>query len=438
MCRGVFRALAIAVLVTCAAVACATPDSAASAGEIDAESVVSSSEAAFEKDADAPPPKNPAQAAATAAKPAAAELSSLKENVFQRGLVSEQVAASDILKNHKSYHENVSRRQLVGFVLAYVAPWSSVAYTRARIFRSKFTHIAPVWFQLRPREPLSMLSVELIGGDIVDKKLLKNLRGKSGGGPKVVPRLAFTDCDESFVLRLSSDYLAVERLLETLTSAIRQHGLDGFTFALYGNISHVPTAALRTSLQRLAIRLADALHKEKAELVLEVPTDSSVFGPADWKILRGIADAFVLTAVNASSPAIPGPTAPLSWARTALSSLVGEPGVHTQTTQHPLMLQLALHGFDFPIPRGTAASAWAVSGAQFVRLLEKHRPKALAWGPDAAEHSFTYTRSGYQSRRVYYPSLAALQARLRMAGELGCGVALWELGSALDYFFDLL
>jgi chitinase domain-containing protein 1 len=39
---------------------------------------------------------------------------------------------------------------------------------------------------------------------------------------------------------------------------------------------------------------------------------------------------------------------------------------------------------------------------------------------------------------VYYPTPAALAARIQLAEQLGVGLSIWELGQGIDSFMDLL
>ena len=68
----------------------------------------------------------------------------------------------------------------------------------------------------------------------------------------------------------------------------------------------------------------------------------------------------------------------------------------------------------------------------------REQPGKITWDEAAAEHVFEYRGEGGQRRRVFYPSLASIQARLALALERGAGVSIWELGQGLDYFMDLL
>ena len=79
-----------------------------------------------------------------------------------------------------------------------------------------------------------------------------------------------------------------------------------------------------------------------------------------------------------------------------------------------------------------------VDGTAYLSLLERHRPPRFDWHTEAAEHVFLYVTEGGEGHSVYYPSLKGLAERLGMLRGLGVGVALWELGTGLDYFWDLL
>uniref|UniRef100_J3L1Z1 GH18 domain-containing protein n=1 Tax=Oryza brachyantha TaxID=4533 RepID=J3L1Z1_ORYBR len=72
-----------------------------------------------------------------------------KLSVYERGLVKRDVSASEILTEHATVSENRSRRHFRNPVLAYVTPWNSKGYDMAKLFSAKFTHISPVWYDLK-------------------------------------------------------------------------------------------------------------------------------------------------------------------------------------------------------------------------------------------------------------------------------------------------
>jgi chitinase domain-containing protein 1 len=57
-------------------------------------------------------------------------------------------------------------RRFHGSVLGYVTPWNSRGYDIAKAHRAKFTHISPVWYQLRAG---SGSYLGLAGGHDVDQ-----------------------------------------------------------------------------------------------------------------------------------------------------------------------------------------------------------------------------------------------------------------------------
>ena len=89
--------------------------------------------------------------------------------------------------------------------------------------------------------------------------------------------------------------------------------------------------------------------------------------------------------------------------------------------------------FVLPDGAGTPLDAHA-----YLELLRTHSPERFDWHAEAAEHVFSYTTAEGERHSVYYPSVKGLAERLGIVRNLGVGVALWELGTSLDYFFDLL
>ena len=189
------------------------------------------------------------------------------------------------------------------------------------------------------------------------------------------------------------------------------------------------------------------------ELLLLVPPHPELFSPTQYAQLAAALSGVVVSTANFSSVrGTPGPSAPLKWMIAALRAL--EP---TPEAMPRMMASLSLHGWDFELDgqpangaggKGQQSSgadgkqtvaARAIDGDEYVALLAAHRPRTIEWKADAHEHVFSYTAAeGGRAHSVYYPSLKSLQERLMVLRELGLGVALWELGSGLDYWWDLL
>jgi chitinase domain-containing protein 1 len=76
-------------------------------------------------------------------------------------------------------------KKFPGQVLAYVTPWNRKGYDLAVTFRSKLTHVSPVWYQLRRDKTLfkgaHTHGFHLDGGHEVNQTWIKAVRAKPEG-----------------------------------------------------------------------------------------------------------------------------------------------------------------------------------------------------------------------------------------------------------------
>lgn len=88
-------------------------------------------------------------------------------------------------------------------------------------------------------------------------------------------------------------------------------------------------------------------------------------------------------------------------------------------------------------PYFTGLGGGAITGRDYLSLLEQHRP-LLQWDENSAEHFFVYSDDKHVRHAVFYPSLSSISMRLEEALSWGAGISIWEIGQGLDYYYDLL
>lgn len=74
----------------------------------------------------------------------------MESSVEERDLIKENIKPKDILTENRAYDLRTStEKRFNESVLAYVTPWNNRGYDIAKIFAKKFTHISPVWLNLK-------------------------------------------------------------------------------------------------------------------------------------------------------------------------------------------------------------------------------------------------------------------------------------------------
>ncbi|KAL6615596.1 hypothetical protein ACP70R_037866 [Stipagrostis hirtigluma subsp. patula] len=369
-------------------------------------------------------------------------------SVYERGLVKRDVSAREILSEHARVSENRSRRRFPNPVLAYVTPWwpmnmNSKGYDMAKLFCSKFTHISPVWYDLKSDGN----RVVLEGQHNFDAAWVSELQSNGSLVVHVVPRVVLEAFPAVVLLEKKQKTKAIDLIVSECIN--RDKGYDGIVleswsrWAVYGVLDD---PRLRHMALQFVRQLGEALHSISSnssgrhmELIYVIPAprmqelNNQDFGPEDLLQLADSLDGFSLMTYDFSGPQSPGPSAPLKWVQYSLTTLLAAKG---SSRDHSRMIFLGInfYGNDFLLSRGSGGGA--ITGRDFIHLLEKYKP-SLQWDEKSLEHYFIYSDEGVR-HAVFYPTLMSLSVRLDEAQNWGTGLSIWEIGQGLDYFFDVL
>lgn len=347
----------------------------------------------------------------------------------------------EILTENSKVSENVSHRYYTYPVLAYITPWNSKGYEMAKKFNSKFTHLSPVWYDLKSQGT----SLILEGRHNADAGWLLELRK---GDALVLPRVVL----EAFPKEVLRKKKLRDKAIDLILTECKEMEYDGIVleswsrWTAYG-ILHDPE--LRNMALELIKQLGHALHsvnsvrnrKQHLQLVYVIGPPHSEkfqphdFGPVDLQSLSDAVDGFSLMTYDFSGPHNPGPNAPLKWIRFTLQLLLGSPGIKAHSLARKIFLGINFYGNDFVLSE--VSGGGAITGREYLNLLEKHKP-AFQWEKNSGEHFFFFSDENHVKHAVFYPSLISISMRLEEAKLWGTGIAIWEIGQGLDYFFDLL
>lgn len=338
-----------------------------------------------------------------------------------------------VLDSHDLNDDAVPRKLQDLNVLGFVTPWNAggkhVAILQSS--RGRLDDVSPVSWQMRPDG--------LAGGHDFEDSFYSDV---SKSGSRVYPRILFEA--QAWSIRdfqeLSKD---PSPMVDRIVQMCSKGGFEGVVLEIWQALMAI--GALRGKGKEmfisLVVTLGEGIRRDaglRTVLVLPPYSNPEEGGGVDSKDIERLRIAFthfVVMTYDFSTPGSrPGPMAPIPWVKAVATYLAKDCGLGQK-----LLIGLNFYGLDF-MQRSEAQAApndRHVVGHEFIALLREHKPD-FVWLEELGEHAFVY-KKGSEQHVVFYPTRQSIAQRISLVKEIGCGgVAIWELGQGLNYFFDEL
>jgi chitinase domain-containing protein 1 len=358
------------------------------------------------------------------------------KTVFEKNLVETRISSAQIIKNHHLYHSE--GKNVKGFkegkVLGYVTPWNNHGYDVVKIFTDKFDYISPVWLQIKAIKSEGNIDFFVTGKHDIDQGWIREVKSLAKVNvPKFVPRIIFEGfTDEDWLEILKKGNLR-NKIAEKLCEVINENQFDGLVLEYYGEAYYRIQRATKThvvdfTIQEFSKELADKIHRHTSkEAILVISPWANMFNPDDLAILSQSFDYFSVMTYDYSSGGFGkiGANSPLPW----IESVVDQYRKVPSFDMSKILLGLNFYGMISK----SGGHPEAILGSTFIQKLKEDSFKAN-WDAQTKEHYFASSKT---DSTIFFPTLKSIHERIQFARKNGIGLAIWETGQGLEYFYEL-
>ncbi|GMT04861.1 hypothetical protein PENTCL1PPCAC_27035, partial [Pristionchus entomophagus] len=342
---------------------------------------------------------------------------------------------SSILDDHEGKYEG-PRKYPDMPTMAYITPWNNAGYDRAVRIASRLSIVAPVWLQLKP-DPERERECSITGTHDIDQGWMERLR-EANPKLKILPRLILEEFSSEQLKDLFTSDTASANCIRKIIDLLESAGMDGIVLEGWLPVlraAHQTSFDAGDAIETFSI-WGKTLHGKGKMIILPIPppVDSSmqlmhsVWNDAYWDLLGDSID-YVQIMTHDFYPAdrqtTVFPQAPVRWVEQNLRAVIGQQGEHANR----VLLGLYHYGFKTDFSRQQQG---AVMAKEFLEILQNEESE-LEWDQETQEH---FVRLG--KMQMFFPTLASLEIRTRMAHEYGSGISIWDLGQGLEHFSRVL
>ncbi|CAF1021251.1 unnamed protein product [Adineta steineri] len=371
-----------------------------------------------------------------------------KTNALQRRLVEENINPQIILETHESYCATCTEtREFNNPSLVYVTPWNSHGYDIAKMFTKKFDYIAPVWLSVK-RAGFEKYIIE--GTQDIDKKWIETLK-ENNPKIRIVPRVIFEKFSVDDIHALFESEDEKQQLATTFAKFLIEHKdlFDGYVIEILMQFR----GTSKPTLNHIISHIAEHIHEindndKKKEIILAIPPYDEIFDKNDFEMLYEHLDGFSVMTYDFPNRE-PGPVAPLEWVESTMEKF------SKPENEGRIKVFLGLNFYGYRYDRAGSAvkkdqqqqyGMKPIVGRDYIDFLKKnYATSAIIYDPRVREHiTVIQVRPTKQQQHplpetiIFYPSLKSIYERLELATKLNVGIAIWDGGQGLDYFYDLL